>query len=180
MKFKSTIIIAAFIAVPAVAQDSGPFISASAGRVHAKTDTAPGFSANDSYTTWALGGGYRFNRYAGIEASYRDFGRLKVEGAGAWSQGDLTGLEYGVFVAYPVTDAIDLIARAGWNRWQSDWKNSSGGSGTNRGTEPYFGVGASLAFDKRMAAVLNWTRFNSASNSTDDADMIEVGLQYRF
>lgn len=165
---------------PAFAADSGFFVAGSAGRVHAKTDTAPGFSANDSYTTWALGGGYRFNRYAGIEASYRDFGRLKVESAGAWSQGDLTGWEYGGFVAYPVTVTIDLIARAGWNRWQSEWKNSSGGSGTNHGTETYFGVGASWAFDKRMAAVLNWTRFNSADSNTHDADMIEVGLQYQF
>ncbi len=180
MRLKIIAVSLALVAAPAFAADSGFFVAGSAGQVHAKTATAPGFSANDSYTTWALGGGYRFNRYAGIEASYRDFGRLKVEGAGAWSQGDLTGLEYGGFVAYPVTDAIDLIARAGWNRWQSEWKNSSGGSGTNRGTEPYFGVGASWAFDKRMAAVLNWTRFNSASNSTDDADMIEVGLQYRF
>ena len=180
MNLKPLAVVALLVAAPAFADDSGFFVAGSAGRVYADTRTAPGFSANDSYTTWALGGGYRFNRYVGIEASYRDFGRLKVDGPASWSAGDLTGWEYGGFVAYPVTDAIDLIARAGWNRWQSEWKNSSGGSGTNRGTEPYFGVGASWAFDKRMVAVLNWTRYNSASVSTDDADMVEIGLQYRF
>lgn len=180
MNMKPLVVVAMLSSVPAFAADSGIFVAGSAGRVHAKTTTAPGFSANDSYSTWALGGGYRFNQYFGIEASYRDFGRLKIEGPASWSYGDLTGWTYGGFVAYPMTETIDLMARAGWNRWQSEWKNSTGGSGSNRGTEPYFGIGAAWAFDKRMAAVLNWTRFNSASASTDDADMIEVGLQYRF
>lgn len=181
MNLKPLVVVAMLASAPVFAADSGFFVAGSVGRVHAQTTTAPGFSANDSYSTWAIGGGYRFNQYVGLEASYRDFGSLKVDGpGGSWSRGDLTGLEYGGFVAFPVTDNIELTARAGWNRWQSDWKNSGGGSGTNRGTEPYYGIGAAWAFDKRMSAVLNWTRFNSADSNTNDADMIEVGLRYRF
>lgn len=181
MNLKLLVVVAMLASSPAFAADTGFFVAGSAGQVHAKTTTTPGFSANDSYSTWALGGGYRFNQYFGIEASYRDYGSLKVDGpGGAWSRGNLTGWTYGGLVAYQVTDTIELTARAGWNRWQSDWKNSGGGSGTNHGTEPYYGIGAAWVFDNRMAAVLNVTRFKSAYASTDDADVFEIGLQYRF
>ena len=166
--------------VPAFADDAGFFMTASVGNVSAKTHTLPGTTANYDDTTWVLGGGYRFNRYIGIEADYRDYGQLKTQSIASWSAGDLTGWTYGGFVAYPVTDSVDLIARAGWNRWQSDWKQSNGTSGTNSGTEPYWGVGAAWTFAPKVSAVLNWTRFKSADQNTDDADAIEVGLQYRF
>ena len=166
--------------VPAFADDAGFFVAGSAGHVSATTHTLPGTTASDGDTTWALGGGYRFNRYIGIEAGYRDYGKLKTQSGAAWSTADLTGWTYGGFVAYPVTDAVELTARAGWNRWQSEWKQSNGTSGTLNGTEPYWGVGAAWTFAPKVSAVLNWTRFKSASVSTDDADVMELGLQYRF
>lgn len=181
MNIKHTITIAALLAsAPAFAADAGFFAAGSAGHVSAKTHTLPGTTASDGDTTWAVGGGYRFNRYAGIEAGYRDYGKLKTQSGAAWSTADLTGWTYGGVVAYPVMDAVELTARAGWNRWQSEWKQSNGTSGTNTGTEPYWGVGASWTFAPKVAAVLNWTRFKSADQNTDDADAIEVGLQYLF
>lgn len=170
----------ALAAAPAFAADSGFFVAGSAGRVHAKTDTAPGTSANDSYPAWAIGGGYRFNQYVGLEANYRDYGQLKTQSGVAWSTADLTGWTYGGFVAYPVTDTIELTARAGWNRWQSEWRHSTGASGTLNGTEPYWGAGLSYSVTPKAAIGANWTRFKSAYASTDDADLFEIGLQYRF
>jgi hypothetical protein len=168
------------IVTPVFADDAGFFMAGSAGRIHANTDVAPGFSANDSYSTWALGGGYKANRYVGVEGSYRDLGRRKVEGFGVWRRDDLTGWTYGGFVAYPMTDDVELTARGGWIRWRSEWTNSVGNGGTDTGTELYWGVGATWMLDARMSAVLNWMKFNSPSAYTDDARMVEVGFQYKF
>jgi len=92
MKIKHAITIATLLAsAPAFADDAGGFVAGSAGHVSAKTHTLPGTTASDGDTTWALGGGYRFNRYIGIEEAYRDYGQLKTQATGAWSTADLPG-----------------------------------------------------------------------------------------
>ncbi len=180
MHLKMIVASLALVAAPAFAADSGFFVAGSAGRGYATTNTAPGTSANDSFSTWAIGGGYRFNQYVGLEANYRDYGQLKTQSGVAWSTADLTGWTYGGFVAYPVADAIELTARAGWNRWQSEWQHSTGASGTLNGTEPYWGAGLSYSVTPKAAIGANWTRFKSAYASTEDADLFEISLQYRF
>jgi hypothetical protein len=60
----------ALVAAPAFAADSGFFVAGSAGREYAKTDTAPGTSANDSFSTWAIGGKYLFNQHVDLKAIY--------------------------------------------------------------------------------------------------------------
>lgn len=203
------------------AQDSGFFLSGSIGHTKASTSVPSGYSASDSDTSWTLGGGYRLNRNFGIEGGYRDFGRRAVQGGGSFnnvmlhitrsganiplnfgtvtsshrSTADITACTLGGVVAYPVTESIELTARAGWYRWRSKWQATGGttwtdgvtasgetinASGTNTGTEPYFGAGFSYSLSGNSAISLNWTRFKSASGITDDADALDVGLTYRF
>lgn len=181
MKFKSTIIIAALVAMPAMAQDNGPFISASAGQLRASYNGIPAnFTADETSATWALGGGYRFNQYAGLEAGYRDFGKRAVSGTTTTTTSG-TAWTYGGFVSYPLADQVEITAKAGWYRWKTKADNMAlDYHETNTGTEPYWGAGMSYSVTPKASIGASWTRFNSASDSTDDADMIEVSLQYRF
>lgn len=203
------------------AQDSGFFLSGSIGHVKAGTSAPSGFSASDSDTTLAFGGGYRFNRFFGVEGSYRDFGRRSIQGGSNFNNvmlhitrsgtsiplnfgtvtnsdrntADITAWTAGGFFSYPVTEVIELTARAGWFRWRSEWSASGrtawsdgvttgsetiSASGTNTGTQPYWGAGISCSLSNNTAIGLNWMRFKSASSITDDADTLDVGLTYRF
>ena len=196
-------------------------MSGSVGHARASTDVPAGYSVNDTDTTWALGGGYRFNRYFGIEGGYRDFGKRSIQGGSTFnnvmlhitrsganiplnfgtvassdrSTADITAWTLGGLVAYPLTESVELTARAGWFRWRSEWSASgrtawtdgvttgsetNSASGTNTGTQPYFGAGFSYSVFRNAAVSLNWTRFKSASNITDDADTLDLGLTYRF
>lgn len=178
---KRTIILAALVSMPAFAQDSGPFVSASAGQLRASYNGLPAnFTGDETSATWALGGGYRFNQYVGLEAGYRDFGKRDVRGPTTTTTSG-TAWTYGGFVSYPLADRVEITARAGWYRWKTKADNMAlSYHETNTGTEPYWGAGLSYAVTPKASAVLNWTRFKSAYASTSDADVVEIGLQYRF
>ena len=208
----------------AFAEDHGLFINASAGHVTVKSispNNAPGVHEDNTSTSWALGGGYRFNQYVGIEAGYRDFERreigqdftfidvmLHITRSGAniplnfgtvsghsKNTADITAWTVGGFAAYPLTQSVDVTARAGWYRWRSKWSANSttswsdgvtvgseviSASGTNNGTQPYCGAGLSYSFTKAAALSMNWTRFKSASSNTNDAEVFDVGMSFRF
>jgi hypothetical protein len=204
-----------------LASETGFFVNASAGRATAHTVAPSGWSANDADTSWSVGGGYRINRYFGVEGGYRDFGSRNIQGGNTFSNvmlhitrsganiplnfgtvssqsrstADVTAWTVGGFAAYPLTQSVDVTARAGWFRWRSKWSASSviswsdgvtvgsesiAASGTNTGTEPYWGAGLSYSINKATTLGLNWTRFKSASSNTNDADVFDVGVSFRF
>lgn len=171
----------ALASMPAFAQDDGPFISASVGQLRTSFNNLPAnFTANETSTAWAIGGGYRFNQYVGLEAGYRDFGKLETRGP-TTTQTKGTAWTFGGLAAYPLTERVDLLARAGWFRWKTKADNAAAGyHAENTGTEPYWGAGLSYTMTPKAAISANWTRFKSAYASTDDADVFEIGLQYRF
>ncbi len=182
---KSFAVLAVFFSItataPTLAQDAGPFISATTGQLHSSANNLPAnFTADDTSTSWALGGGYRFNQYVGIEAGYRDFGKMEIRGPTTTTTKG-TAWTYGGFISYPLADRWEIAARAGWFRWQTEVNNATlNYHATHTGTEPYWGTRLAYSVSKTTALSLNWMRFKSAAASRDDADVIEVGLQYRF
>lgn len=181
MIFKRIIFLATLASMPAFAQDSGPFISASVGQLRTSFNGLPAnFSADDTSTSWAIGGGYRFNKYLGLDAGYRDFGKLATHGPTTTTTKG-TAWTFGGLASYPLTESVDLVARAGWYRWKAKADNMAlNYHAENTGTEPYWGAGLSYAVTPKASIGANWTRFKSAYASADDADVFELGLQYRF
>ena len=92
-----------------------------------------------------------------------------------------TAWTFGGLASCPLTERVDLLARAGWFWWKTKANNAAAGyHAENTGTEPYWGAGVSYTMTPKAAISANWTRFKSAYASTDDADVFEIGMQYRF
>lgn len=162
------------------AQDSGPFVSVSVGALNSSMSLPSGFTFDNSKTSWSIGGGYRINQWGGVELAYRDFGTSKIVGPTTTTMKSNATM-YGGFLAYPVAPTVEAIARLGRFAWTVKADNDSLAShATTTGTNTYLGAGVSWKLDKAMSVGVNWTRFKSASSTTDDADVYEVAAQYRF
>lgn len=176
------------------AQDIGPFLSFGAGMARTAINDLPaGWSSNQSDVTLALKGGYGFTPNLGVEVGYQNFGDIKLSKSTGSVTGSSTihgtGWMLGAYASYPVTNEIDVLARAGWCDWSINQKSefSSGGSTQvstfkQTGDDAYFGLGTSWRLSPTMAVGLNWTRFKAPSNSGifGSTDVVDVSLTQRF
>jgi OOP family OmpA-OmpF porin len=125
------------------------------GNVGRQTAVIPSFSiagwaTEDKATTYALGGGFNFNRYFGIEAGYQNLGKVAVlwsgtgpvmsgtnifvsNGAAKWSA-DVDGFYVGPTVSFPINDQYAITGRAGWYHWKADLKLYASAGGILNGT----------------------------------------------
>jgi opacity protein-like surface antigen len=136
----------------ALAVGEGFYIEGNVGR---QTAVIPSFSiagwaTENKATTYALGGGFNFNRYFGIEVGYQNLGKVAVlwtgagtvmsgsnlfvgGGGGKWSA-DVDGYYVGPTVSFPINDQYALTGRAGWYRWKADLKLTASPLGILNGT----------------------------------------------
>jgi opacity protein-like surface antigen len=188
--------------LPPALADTGPwYVGASAGTAHygvpsgdftvvrAGQANPAGFSAtshaDDSATAFRLEGGYRFNRYLALEASYADFGSanstmtttapikqypgsIKISGEGLGAVGFL-----------PLTDDLELFGRAGLFHFKYEMDgavvNLNGAtvlattsvSANTTGTTGYLGAGVDYALYGGFSLRAAWDYFRAADNSLD-------------
>lgn len=163
MKLKALVVgIALAAAAPlAVASDSGFYVDASVGQMNATMPTIPlaGATNDNSDTTYAIGGGYRFNEYFGAEVGYQDLGGVSsswtgagtvnvlgnvIVGTGAVSYtAKVDGFYFGPTLSYPVNEQFSIDARAGFYRWEARENLLMTAAGTFNGTA--FAAGASAS-----------------------------------
>lgn len=163
MKLKTLVagIAMAMVAPLAIAGDSGFYVDASVGRMTATMPTIPlaGATNNDSDTTFAIGGGYKFNEYFGVEAGYQDLGEVSASWTGAGTvniQGhvivgtgalnytaSVDGFYFGPTFSFPVNEQFSINARAGLYRWEAKENALFTAAGTIDGTA--FAAGASAS-----------------------------------
>ena len=128
-------------------------MGAGGGESRLTTPDAPGSIdlGGFAYTFFA---GYRFDRWAAVEASYLDGGMVKKENAVALFKTEphiaaATGM--GIL---PITDDFSLFARAGIAHWWYDAEFASAGfaplSFSEKSNELIWGAGTSMFFDRAM------------------------------
>lgn len=180
MNLKPFALAALLASVPAFADDAGFFVTGSAGHVSAKTHTLPGTTASDGDTTWALGG------WVSLQSVYRHRGSLprlretqnairrrlehrRSDRLDVWRLCRLPGhgcrRTHGTGWLESLAVGVEAIERDKRNQQRH---------------RAILGRRRCMDIRPKVAAVLNWTRFKSASVSTDDAGVVELGLQYRF
>jgi len=148
---------------------SVPSMSGSVGGV-----AVTGSGDNTSDTGFKLFGGYNFTPNWGAEAAYNDFGNsysmkgtigavpYSVSGSKAknWSLAGVGTL--------PLSNEFSVFGKLGWA-----WNDSNGGTatsagtsvtlGSNRRSQPLYGVGASYAFTKNWAGRLEYEDFGKVT-----------------
>lgn len=163
------------------ADESGPFISLKGGHLQTSFQIPAGVTTEEPNFTWALGGGYRFNQYSGIEGGFRDFGTVRLNGSQIATT-KMTGWTYGGFLSYPITENFEAVARAGWVSGKLEATNTTYNfSRTTWRTEPYWGLGLVWKIGSRVSLGIDWTLFSSPDKTTaTDPIAIELGARYRF
>jgi OOP family OmpA-OmpF porin len=185
---------AAFVAPSAaLAQaqgDSGWYLGGSIGQTEfkdfCKDIQAPGGitggSCDEKDKSWKFFGGYQVNRHLAVEGSFINWGETSVNGtfAGLPTSGTAEVTSWGIAGVgiLPLGERFSLFGKLGFLRTEAEVRvNVAGfpGTGDESETEAHFGLGARFNLTNRFGARLEWERANDTK-----ADMLSIGLQYRF
>jgi len=115
------------------AAETGAFTVFDIGQSRLDQSTGAGINSKKTDTSWALGGGYNFTDYLGIEGGFRRIGKtsmtapaavtgnflgkLLVTSGGFGTTTDTDGFYVGPVLNYKVNEGLRLNARAGVYLW---------------------------------------------------------------
>ncbi len=127
---------------------------------------------DDDDLGWKIFGGYRFNRFLGLEAAWLDLGEV----SGRNYKVETTGFSFQGVASLPMGPVFSAFAKLGAIAWKQD--NRVIGQNRDRsGTDVSWGFGGQLRlFDNRLGIRLEWERFESDLS----VDLISLGASYHF
>ncbi len=210
---KTKIALAAVLAMSAAGAQAGPFyVDAHLGQATADLPSITGWSLDKDDTTYSLNLGYKLNDTLAVEGGYTKLGEASyssttaVSGSATVSGTTATatnatfnlaakadGFTLGLAGDFPISNAIDLSARAGVFFWDAKatgtltagtlvvngttYNTGSSLSAKDDGSDLYWGLGASYKFSKDMRAGINFTRYDISGT---DIDTWTANLRYNF
>ncbi len=155
----------------------GLAIGASAGYVNIE-DSDPGFDFEANDTGYKLFASYQFSNNLGIEGGYIDFGKPDDVIQGLPGEIDASGWNlYGVG-NLPLSDSVDLFAKAGIVSWDADSILDGVLVDTADGNDLALGIGARWNMGETFGvrAEADWFDIDEA----DSVWMASVGFELRF
>jgi OmpA-OmpF porin, OOP family len=150
------------------------------------TGGAPNASFNsceDTDTAWKLLGGYRFNRYFALEASYIEWGEVTANlnlGVPPTSvQVAASQHSYGLAAVgtLPLGERFELFGKAGLLQNEQETRRVSPNPSTIKRDETgfHYGLGAKYAVTRNWALRGEWENTEKLK-----AEMLSIGVEYRF
>jgi hypothetical protein len=159
------------------------YIGFSVGNTKVKADlTSLGGGNIDEDTSMSkLYGGYRFNRYLGVEASYYNLAEVSVGQVGSGANAVSGSVDMYAFSVAGVafvklgreTEAYVKLGGAAWN---ADLQRNTT-SASDDGIDAYFGLGASYNFTKKLAGTLDWEMIDSPN---PEFSTLSLGFKWTF
>jgi OmpA-OmpF porin, OOP family len=139
-------------------------------------------SCNDTDTAWKLLGGYRFNRYFAVEASYVEWGEVTASlnlGVPPAREVAASQHSYGLAAVgtLPVGERFELFGKAGFLQNEQETRRVSPNPSTLQRDESafHYGLGAKYAVTNNWAVRGEWEKTEKL-----DVEMLSIGLEYRF
>ncbi|MBT9465035.1 OmpA family protein [Hydrogenophaga sp.] len=203
----SLLTLALFAHPHALAQSTGWYAGANAGRTGAEIDDpritsgllGQGFSTTsiddrDRSTGFKLYGGYQFSPHLALEGGYFDLGKFGYT-ANTVPAGTLNGemrvrgLNLDLVGTLPLTGKLSALGRVGVNYARVNDRfsgtgavNVSNPTASKSQANVKYGVGLNYAFNDALNMRLEVERYrvNDAIGNKGDIDMVSVGLVYRF
>lgn len=169
----------------AQAAEQGLFLEVGAGlsQIDTGLDNILGVTVDDSDTFFSVGGGYNFNRMFALEAGYTDLGEAKIS-VPSWNYTatlSADGFYFGPRLTAALSNQIDGYARIGMLVWDAEFNDSDGFTGSDDGTDVYFGLGAALRISDQLSLGADWTRYMLESDGEDiDVDTFGGKLKFSF
>jgi OmpA-OmpF porin, OOP family len=168
------------------------FVGGSFGKSDIDSEITDGLITSGSVdgkdTGFKVFGGYMFNRHFGVEGAYVDLGEVSYSGDffGAPVTGgkvEVSGVNIAALGSYPITEQFSVFGKIGLFIWDVEASDTTGGvpfSAKEDGRDISFGVGLGYNFTRNLGVRLEWERFKVEAVSKADADLISVGVVWRF
>ncbi len=157
----------------AAAHAEGLSVGGSLSSSRWKGDDIGGVATDKSATGGKLYGGYSFTPHFGLEAGYARLGKFDSAAGSVKADGffaDAVG-------TLPLGNGFSALGRVGVFNGKLD----SSLAGDDRGTSYKVGAGLQYDFDPRLGVRGEWERYRfDALGSKTNADMVSVGLNYKF
>jgi len=190
MKRLLTAIIVSLVSATAMAQDQGWYVGGALGQVKAKDfcNGLPGaVSCDDTDTSVKALGGYQFGRNFAIEFGAMGAGTVEARGPGGSRLTVDTAIAEATAVGIlPVGQTFSVFGKFGLYTSAVETKLTSvlvNSTENKTNSDLTYGVGASWVFMPRFAVRAEWQRYSKVDAGTlgkSDADVISLGLVYRF
>ena len=175
-----TIALAAF-APEARAADNGFYLGAAVTRTDFKLSVD---QINDSETlddsSFKIIAGIRPLDWLAVEANYMDLGTASFNDGSGVSIDSTALTASALFIAE--VGIVDLYAKLGVAKWDSDFRLSGVGSTSDDGVEPLYGLGVGLHFGS-IGARLEYEQFKTESFDDDvnnDMRTLSLSVTYTF
>jgi len=155
----------------------GLSVGASVGYVNVE-DNDPGFDFEANDTGYKLFASYEFSNHLAIEGGYIDFGKPEDDVLGLRGVIDAEGWNlYGVG-NLPLSDSVDLFAKAGIVSWEADSIIDGMLIDTDDGNDLALGFGARWGVNENLGvrAEADWFDIDEA----DSVWMASIGFELRF
>ncbi len=175
-----------FLTGYAMQSSADAYIGLGVGSTAYKVDLSSlgGRSFDDKTTGTKFYGGYAFNKYFALEASYYNFAEASVgaletdPGSGVFVSASANSKGFAGYAVgmYPVSKKVNLMAKLGVLSWTTDLEFNNT-TGSNSGTDIAYGLVASYAFTKQILAVAEWEGFNS---DNPELSLLSVGFRFNF
>jgi hypothetical protein len=173
------------VLTPVIASAEGGYLGASYGQVEYKLSSAEiaGLNAmgrtvlDDSDQAFKVFGGYRYNKNIAVEVSYANLGDLEVSDVSLGGvRSETSGYSLSAVGLLPVTEQIDLFAKAGAFIWSVDGYSNAARMRGNDGSDMTYGIGAAYTFGVTTLRA-EVERFEIGSSNLD---MVSAGLSLNF
>jgi OOP family OmpA-OmpF porin len=189
------LISAVAFAVPAAAQDRpGFYAGGSLGQSDIDEEITTGLidpgsgPVDGKDTAFKVFGGYMFNRHFGVEGAYVNLGEVSYSGdffglPVTGGKVEVSGFNAAALGSYPITEQFSVFGKIGLLIWEAEASDITGGvpfSAKEDGSDIFFGVGVGYNFTPNLGVRIEWERFKVEVLDDVDADLISVGIAWRF
>lgn len=166
------------------AQDGGFYLGGALGQSKFKdwctgeTATIRFTGCDDSDTSWKLLGGYRFNRYVAVEASYTDLGEVTASvNTGAQVAAEQRSYGLAAVGTIPLGERLELFGKAGFLQTDQETRRirPNPSTVTRDETELHYGLGVKYAFARNWALRGEWENTDKLK-----VELLSIGVEYRF
>ena len=178
-KIAIAVLLSAFIAAPALADNTGKFYVAG----DLGTATYSNMSPFPNPGVIRIAGGYHFSPALAVEVGYSKFGDSTVTVVGVGSATvSASSFQIAAVGSLPLNPQFDLIGKLGLANNSADATNTFGMSASTSQSDLMFGLGAQFHVNSQLSVRLlydNYGKFEDASNPMK-ATSISLGVAYNF
>lgn len=161
------------------------------GNVPKACDGLPAnFSCTTKTTAFRVGFGYQVNKFVGLEAAYLDGGRVNASGLGVTAYESMSGVQFSVVGALPVTSEVAILGKVGVAYIDGTMSATSpiGGvfatsTGNYSNTNTTYGLGVRFTGSGKIAIRVLFEDYGTVKASNTDTgspmSIVSVGLQVK-